>query len=446
MKTPCRILLAMSLAAWPSSPQAAVFRVPSGYSTIQAALDAAVAGDTVLVAPGTYSGPGNTYLTLESKDLVIRSEAGAEQTVIDCGTQQWCAGIEFYQVTRRTLFEGFTIQDAHESFGSMYILRASPVIRNCTLEGGWGLDGAGGLTARLPGRPRIESCTMRQCLGGGILVEDGASAEIVGCNVSDNQGRGISLWGCPDVLVQDCIVERNEGGAGLDVAATGTVVVERCLFAANQDTWYGGVLGQAGHLILRDCTVASNRASGHNGAGGVAVVGPYSDLAMERCIIWGNCAPDGVDNLQAANRMTVTCCAYDSSSVMLGPFGSLTQDGPQVFEDPRFCDLAPCPDGMGGPIPSGDYRLRGDSPCLAQFSPCLQRIGLFDQGCPAPVPVGACCIGGECRLCTQAQCVQAGGSYRGDGVGCYPDPCGATATEETSWGRIKNNYRRGGRR
>ena len=43
----------------PAAARAATLNVPAQYPTIQAGVNAAVNGDTVLVADGTYSGPGN---------------------------------------------------------------------------------------------------------------------------------------------------------------------------------------------------------------------------------------------------------------------------------------------------------------------------------------------------------------------------------------------------
>jgi hypothetical protein len=36
---------------------------------------------------------------------------------------------------------------------------------------------------------------------------------------------------------------------------------------------------------------------------------------------------------------------------------------------------------------------------------------------------GACCIGGECSITTEALCLEAGGTYQGDGTPCDPNPC-----------------------
>ena len=60
-----------------------ILRVPSEYPTIQSTVDDAVDGDTVLVAPGTYTGNGNRDIDYFGKSIVVTSELGADSTVID---------------------------------------------------------------------------------------------------------------------------------------------------------------------------------------------------------------------------------------------------------------------------------------------------------------------------------------------------------------------------
>ena len=62
---------------------AATINVPAGQPTIQAGVNAASNGDTVLVAPGTYTGAGNFNIDTGGKSITIRSSGGAAVSIID---------------------------------------------------------------------------------------------------------------------------------------------------------------------------------------------------------------------------------------------------------------------------------------------------------------------------------------------------------------------------
>ncbi len=51
----------------PTKPEYDYLHVPAEYATIQEAVDAAVSGDTILIAPGTYTGEGNRNINIHNK-------------------------------------------------------------------------------------------------------------------------------------------------------------------------------------------------------------------------------------------------------------------------------------------------------------------------------------------------------------------------------------------
>ena len=61
-----------------------VIHVPADSATIQAGINGAVDGDTVLVADGIYTGNGNRDIEFEGKAILLMSENGPENCVIDC--------------------------------------------------------------------------------------------------------------------------------------------------------------------------------------------------------------------------------------------------------------------------------------------------------------------------------------------------------------------------
>jgi parallel beta-helix repeat protein len=130
---------------------AATLAVPADYSTIQAAIDAASGGDTVLVAPGEY------VQSLRCKSGVTVQGAGAEVTTIrgDGSVVEWGWTCTVRGADNCTI-AGFTITGSY--FGilnngssptitdntisgntdtGIYNMYASPVITNNTITGSY---------------------------------------------------------------------------------------------------------------------------------------------------------------------------------------------------------------------------------------------------------------------------------------------------------------------
>ena len=80
----CILLVFTFVIATHIGVNADTIHVPSQYPTIQDGIDVAVNGDTVLVADGIYSGKGNKNLDFEGKAIIVQSENGSEETIIDC--------------------------------------------------------------------------------------------------------------------------------------------------------------------------------------------------------------------------------------------------------------------------------------------------------------------------------------------------------------------------
>jgi parallel beta-helix repeat protein len=417
------LVAALCLIILSSAGDAATRRVPSQYPTIQAGLDASAVGDTVLVAAGTYTGPGNVGLVY-GKDLVLRSEGGPQETVIDVEYAQ-TAGFWFrYSYTRAAVLDGFTVRrgvagSAGEiGGGAISCLGASPTVTNCILQDN------GNEAIWIVGSPLISGCLIEGA-GSGIVVASNARPEIVNCTIR-GVGRGIDCWDESRPSIRNCVINGNyEVGVSLS-GASQTELID-CEISNNA---LGGVAGGGGRIV--GCTIANNQGYGIN-------IG--NDITVERSIIWGNCAEQGSDIFVDGARVYLNCCAWPDSGVYTIRGGQVISDGLQVKTDPRYCGPLPCPH-PGQSTPGGDYSLRSDSPCLAEFSPCQAQIGYRGVGCQAPVAVGACCLGGaDCVLATPQECTAQQGFYEGDGVSCYPHPCVPTAVDKVTWGRIKATFR-----
>lgn len=155
--------------ALPLAAQSTI-HVPGDYTTIQSAINAASAGDTVLVAPGTYIGPDNRNLNFYGKALTLRSEQGPDVTIIDAQHLDRCFVFSSNEGLD-TVVEGFTIRNGAATIaagtydgGCIAAGPGAPTIRNCVITGCTAERNGGGLAAG--GGTFIDSCTFTSNLAG----------------------------------------------------------------------------------------------------------------------------------------------------------------------------------------------------------------------------------------------------------------------------------------
>ncbi|MEZ4653764.1 MAG: right-handed parallel beta-helix repeat-containing protein [Candidatus Eisenbacteria bacterium] len=359
----------------------ATIRVPSESPTIQSGINVALDGDTVLVAPGVYVGPGNRDVRFNGKRILVCSEAGSENTVLDCqgSEEDPHRGFDFNSgETNESVLRGFTVTNGQavfngeplswagsgirisgssgpivdgcvvvqcRGFSAIYVASDNARIQECVVvdNDGMGIDA---------GRnPTIDGCTIASNLGGGLRGSDTLS--ILNSSVIGNEKYGVYLNGCIQALVQGCVIAGNRGG----LAPSGGIAC---------DTVF--------QIAIEGCTIVGNRVSG-NGAAGVDLSGGCYEVAMANCIVDNNCDPDV--RVGSECDLTFVCCAIHPGSVLLQG-GTVRYSGPQVTGDPLICGAAVCTDA---PTTAGNYALQTGSPCLPENSPCGELIGALGADC-----------------------------------------------------------------
>jgi hypothetical protein len=350
---------------------------PADFNNIQAAINDANDDDTVVVLPGTYTGPGNRDIDFLGKAITVRSNDPNDRdivaaTIIDCNAS-WSdshRGFVFDSNEEpNSVLSGMTITRGNFRYiegkgGAVYCDRASPTISKCRL------------------------INNEAAYGGAIAcIESNASISdsLIKGNYTDgcgSNGGGIYLMS-GNVLIERCVITENISGdrqGGGILCNRSNCTVAQCLIFGNKCGEQGGGVGCIfdSNVVINACTMADNQAYG---GGGINV--ESSCATVTNSVLWGNKAGYGNQialrgNFSTKGEITLGYCDIEGlhGDVYIDWEGQLNLLTGNIDEYPKFVQQGRWDDN-GTPdwprddlfLGGGDYHVLSNSPCISAGDP-----------------------------------------------------------------------------
>ena len=213
--------------------------VPGEYATIQSALDAAALGETVVLADGVYTGPGNRDLDCLGKPVTVRSASGDPAAcVIDCQGSDVDPHRGFLLdsgETATTMLQGFTIRGGYAagSGGGVSCDGASPTLRDIVFDGNESAVSGGGASFASGSQAILEDCVFQgnvAPVGGGVFCLD-SSPSLDSCTLHGNsagQGGGVACDGSSAPVIISSILSFAPAGGSVACLGGGSLLTISC--------------------------------------------------------------------------------------------------------------------------------------------------------------------------------------------------------------------------
>lgn len=271
-----------------AAPPAARIVVPDDYPTVQAAIDATQAGDTVYLKAGTYHEAlalkSGIKLLGEQRDSVILQFDGSKSVI----TVRDCNDVSISSVTVRpmTMSHGLGQPAGVVVDNSTVILaqcriaeaagngldigrQANAAVNSCLIEG----NGARGIEVR-NSRATIHACEVaRNQVLGIVLIGPLTTAQVRACRISESRFAGLGVWLGAGGTIEENDLQNNDVGIDVrDVHTDVTVSKNHC--RSNQRTGiqiYAGARARAEENLCEE-----NRGQG------IVVCGKNTRAIVER--------------------------------------------------------------------------------------------------------------------------------------------------------------------
>jgi serine protease len=345
-----------------------VITVPGDQPTIQSAIDVATAGDTVLVAPGTYV----ENINFQGKAVTVESEQGAEVTVIDgnlAGPVVTFASGE----GQASILRGFTLQRGLASNGGGVRINASSptvdgnIIRNNMACGGGGGVEADNSSARIEHNLITNNGQWSACSGGpgggGIGLVGAGQTQILDNTIMGNSwssGGGITLFAAGAPVIRGNVIKANsayDSGGGLWIVNPSDASIVQNLIVDNHAGRGGGIYWSAS-AGTRGMLLVNNTIAGNQGLGSAIFAG-FIDAKAQ---LFNNVA------VGTPGQQAVFCDAFDNLNPPVFVSNNVYSAGGSAYggvcADPTGANGNLSVDPMFVDAAGGDYHLAAGSPSI----------------------------------------------------------------------------------